>query len=417
MAYTLQSALGKGLTGGQEWSAIDLGNMTFAAAIANYSTVYAILTNPFVSGPVSLNLADILTTLTNHEQTFAAYLAALGNKALPTSASIPSIQTSFVRYMNAFQAGYEVRPVAGSSSIDSKLSVANKPHLLLTRDNTDYESFFESCLVSVNGFLHLTDTDKLNGAWVLNGMRSVIQSKQNKIGIHNFQDLGKLTLIPITSSMIYKQNTKQNLCNQAYINVGQDLTGSTVMLVIGGYLHLLDTKTFRLVGEQALMVDFNNYPLLERYYESRDSIDLSNLALSAYPTNPDAISVAELTSDAAIKALLTLPQSFVVLLDNQDVSMELVRLENARWPGCYTSTVEPLYPLMTGYGKLNEYWSVYEQPRWALKCADNLKPRYNFNTIDAPRDQLTVTNQCDPMRPTTISPGFFLQIRSDIVFE
>lgn len=416
MAYTLLSALGKSLTGGQNWSSIDLGNMTFAQVIQGYSTVYATLHNPFLSGPVSLDLSDIIPNITNQAQTFNAYLAALGNLSLPTSNSVPSVQTSYARYMNAFLAGYSVKPIASLSALDSELPVSEKPHALLTRANTNYQTFYQSCLVSVNGFLHMTDTDNQNGVWVLNAMRSCIQSKQNRIGIHNFQDLGKLSFIPITGDMVYKQNTGLPLCNHAYINAGQDLTKSTVMLVIGGYLHLLDTKTFRLVSNEALMIDFNNYPLLERYYESKDFIDLSTLALTAPSYNPDAISVEEITSDAAIKALLTLPQSFIVLLDNQDIAVDYVKVEKMRWPGCYASYIEPLYPLITGRGMLNEYWSVYEQPRWALKCANNLRSNYNFNTVVA-RDQITVTNHEDPMHPKDISDGFFMQIRSDIVFS
>jgi hypothetical protein len=397
MAYTLVSALGKGLTGGQEWSSIDLGSMTFAEVVDNYSTVYAILTNPFITGQVSLDLAAILPNISNQAQTFSAYLASLGNLALPTSTSIPSLQTSYARYMNAFQAGYSVTPIGTIAALDSELPVSDKPHALLQRANTSYESFYQNCLVSVNGFLHMTDTDKETGVWVLNGMHSCILSKKNKIGILDFQDIGTLTLIPITADMIYKQNTNQALANHAYINVGQDLTGQTVMVVIGGYLHVLDTKTFRLVGT--------------------DSIDLSNLALTAYPSNPNAISVEQITSDAAITALLTLSQSFIVLLDNTDVSAELVKLEQMRWPGCYASYVTPIYPLVTGYGKLNEYWWVYEKPRYALKCADNLKDNFIFNTVPDPRTQITVTNQANPMNPRDISAGYYLQISTGIVFS
>ena len=417
MAYTLVSALGKGLTGGQEWSSIDLGSMTFAEVVDNYSTVYAILTNPFITGQVSLDLAAILPNITNQSQTFSAYLVALGNLALPTSTSIPSLSTSYARYMNAFQAGYSVTPIASIAALDSELPVSDKPHALLQRASTNYESFYQNCLVSVNGYLHMTDTDQQTGVWVLNGMHSCILSKKNKIGILDFQDIGTLTLIPITADMIYKQNTNQALANHAYINVGQDLTSQTVMVVIGGYLHVLDTKTFRLVGTESLMIDFNNYPLLERYFESKDSIDLSTLALTASPNNPDAISVEQITSDAAITALLTLSQSFIVLLDNTDVSVELVKLEQMRWPGCYASYVTPIFPLVTGYGKLNEYWWVYEQPRYALKCADNLKDNFIFNTVPAPRTQNMVTNQTDPMHPRDISAGYYLQISSDIVFS
>jgi hypothetical protein len=335
--------------------------------------------------------------------------------ALPTSTSIPTLQTSYARYQDGFKAGYTIQPIGTTQALSYGATTANKPDLLLTRSDTNYSTFYQSCLVTVNGFVHQTDTDGETGVWVTNGMKSCIQSKKNKLGIISFQDLGQLTFIPITADMIYKQNTNQNLCNHAYINAGQDLTGSTVMVVIGGYLHVLDNKTFRLVGTESLMIDFNNYPLLERYYESKDYIDLSSLALTAYPTNPDAIAVSDITADAAIKALLTLSQSFIVLLNNTNISAELVQVQAGTCPGLYVSYEKPIWPLVTGYGKMNEFWSVWEDRQWALKVEDNLKPNYLFNTVVA-REQTTVTNQRVPMKPTIVSPGYFLQIGCEISF-
>lgn len=415
--YTLQSALGKSLSGGQPWSAIDLGDMTFATVIENYSVVYAILTNPFLPAPVSLNLNNILSNIGNQQQTFNAYLASIGATALPTSTSIPSLNRKYARYQDGFKAGYTIQPIGVTQSLQYGATIASKPDLLLTRASTNYQTLYQSCLVSVNGFFHMTDTDGKTGVWVNNGMKSAVQAKKNKLGLVSFQDLGQLTFIPITGSMIYKQNTKQNLCNQAYINVGQDLTNATVLVVIGGYLHVLDGKTFKLVGTESLMIDFNNYPLLERYYESRDSIDLSSLALTAYPTNPDAISMDEITSDAAVKALLTLSQSFVVLLNNTEIAVNLKKVQAMRIPGRYVSFEEPIWPLVTGYGKLNEFWSVADAGQWALWVEDNLQSNYIFNTVQSPRTQPTVTNQRDPMNPKRISMGHFMQISSDIAFS
>jgi hypothetical protein len=411
--YTLTSALGKSLTGGQQWSAIDLGDMTFATVVGNYSTVYAILTNPFLPNPVSLNLSAILPNITNQKVTFNAYLTSIGNAALPTTPNIPVLETKYARYQDGFKAGYTIAPIGMTQAPTYPATIASKPDLMLTRANTNYTSFYQSCLVSVNGFFHMTDTDGKSGVWVDQGMQSCVLSKKNKLGILDFQDLGSLTLIPITADMIYKQNTNQSLSNHAYINAGQDLTQSTVMLVIGGYLHILDNKTFRLVGSESLMIDFNNYPLLERYYESKRFIDLSSLVMGAYPTNAEAISVEEVTSDAVMKELLTLSQSFIVLLNNTDISVNLKKVQAAKIPGLYVSYEKPQWPLLTGYGKVNEYWDIWEDGQWSLRVEDNFKDHFIFNTVDA-RQQLSVTNQRDPMRPYDISQGFFLQISSEI---
>jgi hypothetical protein len=244
-------------------------------------------------------------------------------------------------------------------------------------------------------------------------MKSCIRSRKNKLGIVSFQDLGELTYIPITSSMLFKQNSSQSYANHAYLNLGMDLTKYTVMVVIGGYLHVLDTRTVRMVGTQSIMIDFNNLPLFDRYFESKPFIDLSSLPLTPYPNNPDAFAVSEMLSDAVIEAYLTLPQSFVVLVNNTQLWTNLARVQAAKWPNLYISYVEPEWPLIVGSGKVAEYWSVYEDQQWALTTEDTMKDNYLYHTVDA-KKQITLTNSRDPMHPQDISPAFFLQIGCDI---
>ncbi|WP_233874201.1 hypothetical protein [Paraburkholderia adhaesiva] len=414
--YTLVSAMGKALGGGQDWSAIDLGDMSFAAVIQNYAVVYAVLANPFLAAPVSLNLNDILATITDQQQTFNAYLAAMGDAALPTSDTIPTLTPAYARYQDAFQAGYAIEPISPIASLTSPLPTTEKTDLFMTRESTSYSDFIQSCMVSVNGFFHLIDTDRENGIWVIDGMKSVIHAKKIKVGIVDFEDLGTLTYVPITPEMIYKQIDTENLGNRAYLNLGVDLTGYTVMVVIGGYLHVLDAKTVSLVGIRSLMINFNNLPLFDRYYESGRFIDLSMLPLSKWPDNPHAFTVAEMISDAYIEAYLAMSQSFVVLIDNTQLWTELVGVEAPRWPGAYISYVEPVWPLMTGSGKIAEYWPVPEDRQWSLRVEDNLKDNYLYRTVDA-KGETGLTDSRNPMHAAGVSPAYFLQIGCDIDFN
>ena len=411
--YALVSAIGKSLSGGQDWSAIGLGEMSFSAVIQNYSTVYAVLTNPFLDSPVSLNLREILDTITDQQQTFSQYLAALGEAALPTSDTIPTLDTRYARYQDAFQAGYAIGPISPAASLSSPLPTADKTDLFLTRPQTSYRSFFQSCMVSVNGFFHLIDTDNESGIWVIDGMKSVIHAKKNKIGIVDYQDLGTLSYIPIAHDMLFKQSDAQNPGNHAYLNLGRDLTSYTVMAVIGGYLHVLDPKTVTLVGSDSIMIDFNNLPLVDRYYESKRFIDLSAMPLTPWPDNPHAFTVGEMISDAFIGAYLTLSQSFIVLVDNTELWVEFVGVEVPRWPHAYISYVEPIWPLVTGCGKIAEYWPVPEDRQWSLRVEDNFRNNYIYRTVDA-RGETGLSNNRNPMHATGLSPAYFLQIGCDI---
>jgi hypothetical protein len=213
--------------------------------------------------------------------------------------------------------------------------------------------------------------------------------------------------------MFFKQKSTQSYANHAYLNLGRDLTNYTVMVVIGGYLHVLDSKTVRMVGTNSIVIDFNNLPLFERYFESKPHIDLSGLPLTSYPNNSEAFSVDDMLSDAFIKAYLTLSQSFVVLIDNTELSTDLVRVRAAKFPNLYVSYADPQWPLVAGYGKVSEYWSVEEDGQWALTTEDTLRDNYLFHTVEA-KAQVTLTDSRNPMNPQDISPAFFLRIGCDI---
>ncbi|MBB5409264.1 hypothetical protein HDG34_003205 [Paraburkholderia sp. HC6.4b] len=411
--YALVSAIGKSLGGGQDWCAIDLGDMTFSTVVQTFSTVCAVLTNPFLGNPVSLNLNDIAGTITDQQQTFNQYLAALGDMALPTSDTIPTLDTRYARYQDAFQAGYAIEPISPVASLSSPLPTAEKTDLFLTRARTSYSSFFQSCMVTVNGFFHLIDSDGQNGIWVTDGMKSVTHAKKNKVGILDFQDLGTLTYVPITREMLFKQIDEQNLGNHTYLNLGRDLTGYTVMAVIGGYLHVLDPKTVTLVGADTIMIDFNNLPLFDRWYESKRFIDLSAMPLTSWPDNPHAFTVTEMISDAFIGAYLTLSQSFIVLIDNTELWTEFLGVEAPRWPHAYISYVQPVWPLVTGCGKIAEYWPVPEDRQWSLRVEDNFRNNPIYRTVDA-KVETGLSDSRNPIHATGLSPAYFLQIGCDV---
>ena len=53
-------------------------------------------------------------------------------------------------------------------------------------------------------------------------------------------------------------------------------------------------------------------------------------------------------------------QSFIVIIDTDFLSLQTIHIRNNSFPGMFTSAHEPVYPLVTGYGKVSEYWKVYE---------------------------------------------------------
>jgi hypothetical protein len=331
---------------------------------------------------------------------------------LPTTTTLPILKTSYAKYADAFMAGYSVTPISPTAAVDSPLPAAAKPWLYLTQTGVDFTLFGQSCMVSVNGYFHYMQTDT-TGAYIRDGMVSNLLSKNNQIGIYNLGHLGSLTYVDLTPSMIYNPNVGGLLADAVYIDVGQDITDKTIILVLGGYLHVLDERTFVKVGTQQIKVDWVNFPYIDRYFESEGTLDLSSLGLTHIKQNVTQVAVSELLGNAAITAYCSLSQSFIVLLDNTEVFRDSHFVKSRLWPGQYTSYVAPEYPLIVGHGRVAEYWYQYEHKQWGLSVRNGMMDNRVYYTTD-PKKQRSIAANRTPARPQRISPAQFLMLGTDV---
>lgn len=411
--YSLVSAVGKPVGGTGRWTALDIGNLTFNQIYANYLRCIATLSNPFDATDTALDLATIQFTIADPSVTFNAYLAALGDASLPTTTTLPVLQTSYAKYNDAWRAGYTITPVPPNASPDLPLPPSDKTWLKLTQAGVNFDLFNKSCMVSVNGYWHFMAADS-TGAYIRDGMVSNTLSNEATCGVWSLAPLGSLQYIDIVPSMIYKQQPSDNLSDGVYINLGVPIGNKTVMLVIGGYLSVLDPSTFIQVGDQTIKIDWNNFPYFDRFFESRGTIDMSSLGLMTAANNPSQVSVADLLSDRAITAYCSLSQSFAVLLDNTEVFVDHKDVRPLKVPGTYISYVDPWYPLITGRGKVSEYWSTFETGQWGLTVINGKIDQRTYYTAVA-KELNSLADSRIPAEPFRISPAQFLMLGTDVL--
>lgn len=410
--YKLERAVAKKMGLGTRWADVDVSLVPISELYRTYEKCWLVLSNPFLTAEVALDLELVRSQISGLSITIPEWLIQNGSNTLPTVARLPEVKTRYALYNDAFRAGYSIQPVAPNASPDADLPLGAKTWLYLSRPNTDWTLFRKSILPCVNGFFHATDVAD-QGCWIVDGMRTNIVSRQNQLGLLSFRELGELTYIPITESMLFKQSPDQQMRWQTNINVGVDLSQYTVMLVLGGYLHVLDDRVFRPNGSQTLMVDTQNLPLLERYFESKRYLDFSDFPLTRTDLNDEQISLAEFYSDAFLTRYFTMPQSFIVLLNNQELFAERSPLRSMQGPGFYSTYEKPNHLLITGVGKVSEYWAVLEDGQWAINIQDGLYHTRQFQSTDT-QQLATVDAKRLPYRPVVYSSAEFLKLGTDI---
>jgi hypothetical protein len=412
MTYQFVSAIAKPFNGDGHWVNANIGNVPFNQIFSTYSRTLITLSNNFLTSNVGFDLEQLRETHSGLTTTFNQFLIDNANAALATTTTLPELRTRYVKYADLFKTNYKIQPTTPFAPPDTDHVLQDKTWLHLSKPSIDYSDFYNYCLVNVNGFFHLTDFDT-SGVYVKDGMKSKFISGKAEIGALDFTDIGKLTFIPITESMVYKQTPDQVFKNACFVDIDVSTKDKTVALVLGGYLHVLDSVTFKQIGDTLFHIDFSNLPLLERYYESRKYIDLSSLSLETTNRNDSLVGMQELYSDAVLLKYLTLSQSFFVIIDNLDMFVRRDYLHATPAPNKYISYTKPEFPIVTGFGKITNFWSVYEDKQWSIACSDSFYNNYLFNTVKL-EDQPTASNARVPEAPVTNSKAFFLKIGSDI---
>lgn len=411
MSYSYVRAIAKPKGRMGRWQNVDLSTMPLYQIYETYAAVYLVLTNPYEEGEVALDLDAVRDSVSLDSRTIRLWLNSLGNKSLPTTDTIPQIVVRTTRYRDAWLANYDVKLVPRLANADADLPNSEKDDVLLTRAGTDYNTFYKHCLVSVNGLFHQTRYS-VNGVYVTNAGKSGRIANRNNIGILSFLDVGELKFVPITTDMIYRPFEGNKLGNAAYINLKQSTENKTVLLVLGGYLHVLD-QNYQIVGDGLIKIDFNNLPLTQRFFESKHLIDLSSLPLTQSKVNPDLVSLEELYSDAVIERYLTLSQSFFVVVDAPELFVERYQLERTSLPGRYISHQEPRYHLELDLGRVGDYWVKTEDGQYVVAVDSNQVHRYQYETTGW-QEAHAIDPSREPSHPWDYSRGFFVEIGRDL---
>lgn len=381
MAYTYVSALARQGRTDPTWVAVNLGDIAIATILATYYEFSITLTNPFVQGNVYLT-KDLLWSQTaatiGSTQTLNQWLTALGNQALTTQSAPPGTTPTPVRYSDAWQAGYDIALADIARNPQTQAAAAALPDLLLTKSGLDMASMSNYLLVSVNGYLHRS-VGTVNGLYVLGGGLTHEISNENYCGVFSFLNIGKVQQIPITPSMVHKPSMQLMYRQSAYISVPVSLEGKIVLLSLGGYLHCMDGM-YDKVGNTTIKINLHRLQLPQRLYESVNRIDLSTLPIAAAAQTSEQWGVASLYADATILNYLTLPQSFLIIVDAPSWYKRTHTLERSAVPGRYFGSAAQRFPLIGPLGRLYEYRLSKEEDTYVYGCESMLDRQFNFET-------------------------------------
>ena len=408
--YQFVKAICRTRSVGSQWVEIDISSILVYDLYNNYSGVYLVLTNTYLTGELYVNLETLRLEFSNFNGTLTDLLVALGDRSLTTVVSLPSTSVKFAKYNDAFGSEYKIEPTKIGMMPGVNFPKGDIPDLEITRDKykTDLSLIHSHCLVSVNGYYHMTDTDGIK-AYVEKGAVTMRKANNNNMGILSFLDIGRLTKTRIAAVDIRPQTETSSLLDKVYFTIDGDFNEKSFFMVLGGYLVFPEEGIFWRSGDNTFVLDIARLPLLERFFESSLTLDLSGLELSTTNSNPDAIDLSEFWSDKTIKNLMTLSQSFFVTVDIPYMAISNVHLRHSNSPGMFTAYQKPVYPLVVNYGRAAEYWRTEEDGQWSVTVQDSFLRNY-IVTQSRIENIGIVTGKLNSTKPFYHSRGYLLEI-------
>ncbi len=410
--YSFISAYGieKGLNA--RWGDATVAQVPMQTIFAKYRELKLKLSSPFIADPFFVDFEIFRADYSQAANSLEEIIEALDNTALETIPEPPRYDVKHVIYNDAYRAGYKVDTAAPGSHPSSMVYPDDRTEVVIVRENTNMQAVYDYCLLSINGFFHRTDTDGQK-VFALNGGKSLLKSRQNQIGLYSFEDIGKIQTYAITPDRVYHP-IDSTYAEKAWFDFADlDLTDKTVFAVIGGYLYLPWEDHFSEHSAGVYTIDFKRVPVLDRYFEALPYLDFSELQLQVKPASPALINKAEFFSDEHFSKYLTMSQSFFVVVDTPRMHSQRHYLKIQKTPGVYTTYSNPDMPLITGTGKVSEYWKSVFEGQHVLTCHDAAYYNRQANSIRQ-QDLISATGAEMPYRTFRHSSGYLLEMGADI---
>lgn len=272
--------------------------------------------------------------------------------------------------------------------------------LVSHEDPSKVEYLHHNCIILVNGVVKPTSLTE-DGLILIDCIRDTdgmdyldIQAIELDTVINNSSKVN------LTSDMIVPLKTGYNLKDRLVINLDIDLNDKGIILVIGGFLHILDS-TYNWSDEGLLTINYSKLNMMPRLMDLSTEMDFEKLQLNVISNKPFVASRSDFYKDSFIQSLINLDNTYIVVFDH-DVSVDGLR-RDISWvtasnnANLHVMSKKPVGLFKTNRGRYLGYNYSREGELYSVRTPNVLTPKYT--TLDQD-DANLVTDSVLPADPT-----------------
>ena len=398
------------------WYEEDTGDTALHLLYEGYRQFYLILLRHADNAEVALDMRKVQNLLYGDIRTPRQWLIDNLNLTLPTE-KIPEINPQYVKYGDAFRQGYKAGLTAPGIPVGNFAPESQMTEIILTRPNTDYKGFHDYCLTTVNGYFHHTDYDS-KAAYIHDAGQSLRHSRLNQIGIYSFQSVGKLVKLPLKEATLIPITEGAPLKDGFTFDIDAKALDKYVMFSIGGYLIPFTGKCINQIDDRRWRFNITYFNWMDRFFEMARFLDMSFMGIQEDKFNPYVLTQADLFSDATIRKLFAMSQTFAIAIDTPNFFCERQILAKTKTAGVYRTYNFKQMPLMLGHGRMGEYWTEVNQgndddPLVGLFVADNEHHQRHYDFTSA-INRIAYDEKRPPGFRTHLTDAWWLAMGRDI---
>lgn len=422
---------------------VDISKYSVADLEKLFDILTIVIDDTLYKKDIAIQLQEYRIEFLKHpDKSIQQWLDLKGSEPLITSQYIPENKKSFVKLENLFTHGYFHYPANINLANDSQKDQLsdNAPDVLIKHyhyENIDYGKLNSNSLFLADGVFYRTVARK-DGIYVLGlGNDYVAKNNDLKLSAFNFQKIGTLKTLPITpgslidifsstwgnkdtavlAPVLKPDSTEQTVFKEFkvlppdgvtgekdysaqkryHIDTGIDLTNKTVWLVINGNLVVDETIVYPVSGTR-IAINLGSWDPLSHYKTYSD-----------YTRTPE-LKLFSKYEEYKKEALLS-HNSFLVIIDNPTVGVELTPLTSFTYPNVFHTEERFPHPLLLENGLFPlPYVKTYGVRQRLLNVDLRMTKKYVIETTGVRSGSDFVNKTISNAEPGKLPKGYLFKI-------
>lgn len=407
--YTYIRAVGVYSSGPKGQQLLDISKYSLETVCKYFKEMIVVLNDSMSKEKeLALNLFDYYEEVKVYKKNIQSWLDENQTRVLKTSTKVPGNRYGYVTSQDIQYKWFSLFPGSINRPSDSQglLTVNNAPDIRVMKTDgskVDYKALANRSLWTINGYMVRAVADD-TAVYLQNAGKHYRVYDGIHVNCLNFN-----TISTLNTETVVKENIKfieVSGYQQVRVKSKTSLKGKTVWMSIGGQLYFNDIVD--VLNDNTIRIQTDKVDWFTKIFDAKRFIDISTII----DKEREIVDKNFFRTEDFFQKLFTDLSTFIIILDNGNMSVESVPLTTYRYPFTYHTEEKLNLPLMLSNGMIPKYFVRKIINRRLLDIDMGVQRAYlNKTTGSANEGNLLhdYTNRCIPSH---YFRGYHLKIRS-----